>query len=153
MLWIFSLSNGPPQTLLIVPNARGPVTPAEGGATRSNAPSVFALTLSPITVRSGSDSPATVLPAGTDIVAIRLENDTENRKLTARRAAIRTVGGRTVWQGPVTVETSPSPGGTSRIEVPAVNVPADDYLVTLYGTDSTGADQEWAQYFLRVRRR
>jgi hypothetical protein len=41
----------------------------------------------------------------------------------------------------------------ARIDVPAADLPPDDYLITLYGTNRSGAEAESAQYFLRVRTR
>jgi hypothetical protein len=120
------------------------------------APRVFALTVSPAAVRGSSDSPAVVIPAGTDLVALRLESDGEPRRLTPRRAAVRLVTGRTVWEGPVGELATPGdriPGVVARVDVPAASLPADDYVLTLYGTDPAGKEVEWTQYFLRVRGR
>jgi hypothetical protein len=119
----------------------------------STIPSVFALAVSPVAVRGASDSPAAVIPAGTDLVAIRLQRDGENRNITARRASIHTVGGREAWQGPVAAAPEALPGVAASIEVPAAAIPADDYLITLFGSDQRGVETEWAQYFLRVRDR
>jgi hypothetical protein len=41
----------------------------------------------------------------------------------------------------------------ARIDVPAASLPADDYLITLYGADETGTEHEWNQYFVRLRGR
>jgi hypothetical protein len=111
------------------------------------------LTLSPVGVRGGTESPPAAIPAGTDVVVLRLEGDAESRKLTARRASIRTVEGRDAWQGAVTSDNNPPPGTVARLDVPAANLPADDYVITLYGTNQAGAEMAWAQYFLRVRAR
>jgi len=91
-----------------------------------------------------------VVPAGTDTLSIRLESDPDHRPLTARRASIRTIGEREVWQGPAATEGNP-PGVIARVDVPAAAVPPDDYLVALFGTDRAGVERELAQYFLRVR--
>jgi hypothetical protein len=151
-LWLFAPSGRKPA---VVDNG-GSVPPAAGaptGSSPSRGPVTFALTLSPVAIRGASDSPPTAIPAGTDVVTIRLERDADNRPLIARRAAVRTVAGVEVWQGAVTAESTPVPGVAARIDVPAAKVPADDYLITLYGTDRAGAEKEWAQYFLRVRAR
>ena len=154
-LWMFLPFEGRP-TEVAGPPASQPaptVTQGSGGNASSIAPRVFALAVSPVAVRSGSDTPAVVIPPGTDVVGIRLESDGENRNLTARRASIRTVGGRDAWQGPVAAATESSPGTVARIDVPAAVIPAEDYLITLFGTDERGVEREWAQYFLRVRDR
>jgi hypothetical protein len=134
-----------------LPSPAGPGDPAPRSP--SNLPRTFALTISPATVRSSSESPAAVIPAGTDVVAIRLEGDADSRKLVARRVSIRTVGGDQAWQGLVVPEDNRPAGTAGRIDVPATRLPVDDYLVTLYGTDASGVEREWMQYFLRVRAR
>jgi hypothetical protein len=132
------------------PSGAPAVTP--GVVPHASAPRAFALTLSPVAVRGAADAPTAVVPAGTEIVAIRLERDADGPQLAASRAVIRTVTGGQVWAGPVTIDQS-APGAASRIDVPAASLPVDDYLVTLFGTDARGAEREWTQYFLRVRAR
>ncbi len=114
-------------------------------------PSVFAVTLSPVSVRSGADGPNVVVPAGTDTIAIRLEGEADGRELTPHEASIRTVAGSDVWKGRVITERRAAPGTIARVNVPASRLPADDYVVTLFGTGRDGAAQEWAQYVLRIR--
>ena len=125
---------------------------APATTTPSPAARIFALTVSPVGVRGSAEGPSGVIPAGVDTVSVRLESDGENRSLTARRATVRTVAGREVWQGPVSTTANP-PGIVARIDVPAASLPVDDYLITLYGTDRAGKESEWAQYVLRVRTR
>lgn len=135
------------------------VEPAPEPRQPTAAPQVFAWSVSPVGVRGGTDSPALVVPAGIDLVALRLESDGEPRSLTPRRVVVRLVAGRTVWEGPVVdaVElATPAdrvPGVLARVDIPAASLPADDYVLTLYGTDSAGKEVEWTQYFLRVRGR
>ena len=123
-------------------------TPATGErrpGVPQKAPQVYALTLSPVTVRGSSESISIVVPAGSDVVAIRLESDAESRRLVARRASIRIVGGDTVWEGSVAAEANPPVGTVARVDVPAARLRADDYLVTLFGTDQAGVEREWTQ--------
>lgn len=115
------------------------------------APRLFALTLSPATVRSESGAGAFVIPAGTDVVSIRLERDAGGGAFGARRASIQVVGGAEAWNGRVTPDAALPPGTAARVDVPAASLPPDDYLVTLYGADRSGVEREWTQYFLRVR--
>jgi hypothetical protein len=126
-------ANQPPQPSA---GASTPVTPA--------APRVFALTLAPLSVRGAAENPAVVIPPDAEVVAIHFEADPDTRGLTARRAVVGTVDGRETWRGAVT---------DGRIDVPAARLPADDYIVTLFGADRSGAEREWNQYFLRVRAR
>jgi hypothetical protein len=140
----------------IVQTPLPPAAPAQreaGPAPSPASPRLFAVTLSPIAVRSVSDSPNVVIPNGTDVVAIQFERDADTQTLIARRASVRTVAGREVWQGPVARDPAPSRAVAAHVEVPAAQLPADDYLVTLFGNDRSGAEREWAQYFLRVRAR
>ena len=144
--WYFS-TNG---TLQVAPTQNpAPQTPAAV----AEAPRVFAEALSPVGVRGASESRSIVIPAGTETLVLRLESEGDGRQLTARRAAIRTVGGQDVWQGTVTPDSNLPTGIVARIDVPAGRLPPDDYLVTLLGTDRAGAEVEWSQYFLRVRAR
>jgi hypothetical protein len=153
-LWLYAPGDNPSATIIGVANPKPPpASPSPRGENPPRpAPRLFALSLSPAGVRTASDTPAATIPAGTDIVAIRLERDAENRNLTPRRAIIRTIGGRQAWQGPVATDGNP-PGVAARAEVPAAAIPVDDYLLTLYGADQKGVEVEWAQYFLRVRNR
>lgn len=130
--------------------AQPPDTPS--APTPRPAPTLLALALSPVAVRSAEDSPSVVIPAGTDQLSIRLEGDGGGRRLTPTRAAIRTVAGGEVWQGPVSSTTNLPSGTVAQIDVPTTSLEADDYLVTLYGTDASNTQQEWMQYLLRVRR-
>jgi hypothetical protein len=121
--------------------------------TPSPAPRLFALAVSPVAVRSGSDNPAIVIPPDADVVVVRLQSDGENRQLTPARAAIRTVSGDGVWDGRVASDGKLPAGVLAQIDVPAKTLPADDYLITLYGTERSGDEVEWTQYVLRVRSR
>lgn len=114
---------------------------------------VFALTLSSAGVRGGSESAPVVVPAGTDVLVVRFEADGDGPMLTASRAAIQVVGGGEVWQGPVTHEDERPPATVARVDVPVAAVPADDYLVTLFGRDRSNVEREWARYFLSLRTR
>jgi hypothetical protein len=125
--------------------------PPAGAAQAPTTPRVFALSLSPVAVRGSGDSLRAVLPAATDIVALELQGDGESRSLAPTRAAIRTVAGLEVWRGPAAVSPGRPAGVLARIDVPAAHLPADDYLVSLFGRDGAGAEVEWAQYFLRLR--
>jgi hypothetical protein len=104
-------------------------------------------------VRSDAQAAAVVVPAGTEIVVVRFESDPENQALVPRRASIQTVSGEEVWQGPATVENNPPPGTVARIDVPTDRLPADDYVVVLYGVDEAGVEREWTRNFFPVRTR
>jgi hypothetical protein len=150
-MWV--LSRPGPQVEIVDNRPQPPATGAgrEPTARSEPAPAIFALTLAPAGVRSATDDPSVVIPVATEVVAIRLERDAGGRTLTPARASIRSVGGGEIWQGVVTVESDPQPGIVGRVEVPAAALPPDDYLLTLYGTNEAGVEQEWAQYFMRVR--
>jgi hypothetical protein len=107
--------------------------------------------LSPIAVRSASESPALVVPAGTDVVRLRLDADAAVPPLTRGRVVIRTVAGADVWAGPI-VPDPPSAPALAAADVPAERLVPDDYTVTLLAVDPSGAESERQRYFLRVRR-
>jgi hypothetical protein len=152
--WLWGSFGQRPAEIVQTPLPPAAPAPREAGPAPSPAsPRLFAVTLSPIAVRSVSDSPNVVIPNGTDIVAIQFERDADTQTLIARRASVRTVAGREVWQGPVASDPAPSRALAAHVDVPAAQLPADDYLVTLFGNDRSGAEREWAQYFLRVRAR
>jgi hypothetical protein len=129
-----------------------PSNPAPPANTPPVTPRLFAITLPPVTVRSATESRPAIVPADVETIAIRLEADSPKRgTLTPKRASIRTVAGVEVWRGPVAPEPNAPATILGRLDVPAARVPADDYLITLYGTTPAGAEREWAQYFLRLR--
>jgi hypothetical protein len=135
---------------------RGPQPSTLPGATTGPPPPqprLFAVTISPATIRGAAQNPPLVIPAGTDLVVLNLGSEADGRRLTPARASIRTVAGTEVWQGTATRPADLPLGTAARIDVPPDRLPADDYLVALYGLDAAGVEQEWAQYFLSVRDR
>ncbi len=144
----------PPQQPAQPQQTPAPQSPAASPRTQSPAavaPRVFALTVSPVSVRGASESRAVTIPADAEIVAIRLEREAAAGTLTPTRASIRTVAGAEVWKGAATADANAPRGTIARLDVPAGKLPTDDYLITLYGSTRAGAEREWAQYFLRVR--
>lgn len=115
------------------------------------APRIFATSISPVTVRSAAERPSVMIPAGTDVLALNLEGGADGRTRVRGRATIRSVSGDAIWQGPAVAGDDLPPGVVARLDVPAALLPVDDYVVTLFGTDAAGAEQEWSRYFLRVR--
>ena len=145
-LWVFTSSRG--ERGVVVENSSPTVStppslPGQPPTTAPAAPRVFAVSISPVTVRSAAGAPAVIVPAGTDIVALSLEGEPDGRTRAGGRGSIRTVSGDEIWQGPATVTGDLPAGVLARIDVPAARLPADDYVVTLFGT----------RYFLRVRAR
>lgn len=150
-LWRFSsVESQPPQVTEVPPPAE---TPQTTPVVPPSAPRVFAVTLSPVAVRSAADSPSVVVPSGTDLIVLRFQADVDPRKLAPRRASIQTIAGVEQWQGPAVTESNPSQGTVARVEVPAANLAPDDYTVILYGTDQAGLEREWTRYFLPIRAR
>ena len=135
-LWLFPrFADRQPEIVETRVPAPTPATGERPPGVPQKAPQVYALTLSPVTVRGSSESISIVVPAGSDVVAIRLESDAESRRLVARRASIRIVGGGTVGEGSVAAEANPPVGTVALVDVLAARLRADDYLVTLFGTD------------------
>jgi len=110
----------------------------------------FEFAVSPDTVRGAAGTPALVVPAGTDIVALRFESDANTRPVERGRIVIRTVAGVEVWQGPTAARNLP-PGVAAIAEIPATRLPADDYIVTLVDVPASGAESERGRYLVRVR--
>jgi hypothetical protein len=114
---------------------------------------VFAVSLSPIAVRSDTNSQSVVIPSGTDAVALQLESDSGPSKAANARVVVQTVAGDEVWRGPAS-STSDLPAGViARIDVPASRLSVDDYIVVLLEGDAGNAERERNRYVLRVRSR
>jgi hypothetical protein len=116
-------------------------------------PRIFAVSLSPIAVRSASEGQSFIIPAGTDVVALQLEGAVDSAQAANSRAVIQTVGGGEIWAGPVSSAATLPPGVIARFEVPAARLSIDDYIVVLFGTDAGGAERERNRYVLRLRSR
>lgn len=114
---------------------------------------IFAVSLSPIAVRSASDSQNVVVPAGTDVVALQLEGGANPATATNARAVIQTVAGDEVWRGLASSSTDLPAGTIARFEVPASRLGIDDYIVILFDTDAAGTERERNRYVLRARSR
>lgn len=135
-------------------STREPATPPIGATTPPPiVPRVFAMALSPAAVRSVGDTATLVIPAGTDVIDLRLEGEPGDRPLARGRVAIRKVSGDDIWQGPTAAPVSLPAGVIAQAEVPASRLQPDDYVVALYETGLTGAESERHRYFLRVRAR
>lgn len=150
-LWMLSPSRQRPTEIAVQTPAQQPAPQQDTTTPPPAAPRIFALTISPVAVRSAGENARVVIPSGTDVVVIRFESDVDSRRLVPRRASIQTIAGRQLWQGPATTESNAPAGTVARIDVPAASLPTDDLLVTLYGSDRAGVEREWAQYFLSVR--
>lgn len=133
-----------------VPTAPAPT--ARVAETPPVVPRVFAMSLSPVTVRGAGDTPELVIPAGTDVVDLRLEGETPGQAIATGRAVIRTVSGRDVWRGSIASAGTLAPGIVAHAEVPASKLAPDDYVVTLFESRPATAEIERGRYFLRVRR-
>jgi len=117
------------------------------------APHVFAVTVSPVTVRGADDAARIVVPPGSDVVAMNLERDLDAPALKPTRAVARTVAGADVWQGVASAPTDMPAGAVARIEVPVSRLGPDDYVVELFGAVADGSDRLLSRYFVRVRAR
>ncbi len=113
-------------------------------------PRVFAVSLPPISVRSSDAATVRRVPAGTDVVRLQVQGDSP-AILLQPRVSIETVDGHEVWRGPAVTGDRASEGIIARSDVPAGKLPANDYVVRLFGRDASGGEREHARYFLRVR--
>lgn len=139
-VWMFAprpSPNAPIATTREIPKEAPP--PATPGP---SIPTVFAFALSPVTVRGSAPASRLVIPPSTDIVRLELQPDSAGNSVTDPMVTIRTVDGRDVWQGAAIVSGLRA-GLLARVDVPAVRLTPDDYLIELGGY----------RYFLPVRSR
>jgi len=115
--------------------------------------SVYAWSLSPAAVRGTMETPALVIPAGTDDVRLQLEGEGSASPIARGRLVIRVVGGDEVWQGPVANIAQRPAGVVAIVDVPAGRLRPDDYTITLLAQTAAGVESERQRYFLRVRSR
>jgi hypothetical protein len=146
MLWRAVPHQGPTPPIASTPVPAPAPRAAETGQ-------VFAVSLSPIAVRSASDGQNVVIPTGTSTVALQLEGGTDPAKATNARAVIQTVAGDEVWRGAADPAANLPAGVIARFDVPASRLGIDDYIVVLSGTDAGGVERERNRYVLRLRAR
>jgi hypothetical protein len=113
----------------------------------------FVWNVSPVTVRGAAETPALVVPAGTDNIRLQFEGEVNAQPVARGRAVIRAVGGDEIWQGPLADLSSRPSGVIAVTDVPAPRLKPDDYTITLFETTASGSETERARYFLRVRTR
>jgi len=104
-------------------------------------------------VRSADQSASVVIPAGTDVVSLRLEGDPGTAAPGQRTILIRTVTGDEIWRGQAIEEADRSAGTAARVDVPAPRLVTDDYVIELDIANREGVARELYRYFLRVRDR
>lgn len=101
------------------------------------AASVLAVELSPLSLRSAGQAPPVVIPAGTDLVDLRFEHDTEVAPPAQGTVIVTTVDGAEAWRGPLAMDAA-----VPHVRVPASALAPNDYLVNVDGL---------GRYVLRVR--
>jgi hypothetical protein len=147
-VWIAERSRQPDLTGRARGKSAAPPSPESAGAVAS---ATFAFSVSPATVRGAQDTPALVVPSGTVVVDLQLEGEGAAPPVARGRVLIRTVAGDELWQGPAVAPANRPPGVVAVAEVPAARLRADDYTITLFETDASGAESERYRYSLRVR--
>lgn len=115
---------------------------------RVGSPRVFALSLSSGGVRGEPGAEGFAIPAGTDIVLVRLEREGDDRPLRQARLSVRNVGGGELWTGEARPTTEA--GRIIEVRIPAGVLVPNDYILVLSGAEGTDAGQELDRYFLRV---
>jgi hypothetical protein len=113
---------------------------------------IFAVSLSPIAVRSASEARSFVIPAGTDLVLLQLEGGVDSAKAPNARAVIQTVAGDEVWRGAGLAAADLPANVIARFNVPAAQLTVDDYIVVLFD-GVPNAERERNRYVLRLRSR
>jgi hypothetical protein len=150
----------PPAATTAAGEPKGSTAPADRPAasqTRDREPralpKTFAMSLSPIAVRSAGAAPSLVVPSDATTVALRLEGDDRAAAgAVPARAVVRTADGTSVWEGPAAAPDRAN-GGGAIIEIPADRLRVDDYVIVLFATRPGGGEVEQARYVLRVRAR
>jgi hypothetical protein len=132
------------------PTAASGAQPDERGVSAGVIPpAAFAISLSPLNVRSAGGAPTYNIPESAAIVKLQLEGEPSRDLIRNGRVAIETIEGRTAWSGcAVTGDTA---GVIARTDVPAANLPRGDYIVRLFEKDASGAGREHGRYVLRIR--
>jgi hypothetical protein len=125
--------------------------PTSSGSAGAPTSTPFPFPVSPATVRGTQDTPALVVPSGTVLVDLQLEGESAAPPVARGRVLIRTVAGDELWQGSIVAAANRPPGVVAVAEVPAARLRADDYTITLFEIDASGAESERYRYFLRVR--
>jgi len=150
----------PPAATTAAGEPKGSTAPADRPAasqTRDREPralpKTFAMSLSPIAVRSAGAARSLVVPSDATTVALRLEgNERAAAGAAPARAVVRTADGTSVWEGPAAAPDRAN-GGGAIIEIPADRLRVDDYVIVLFATRAGGGEVEQARYVLRVRAR
>jgi hypothetical protein len=139
-----------PAPSVAAPSSTAPLDPSRRTATPPSQPVVVAVSISPLLVRGADEQSTITIARGTDIVRLQLRGQAGER-LTRGRSVIRTVAGREVWRGLVTPTSSSLQPELARVDVPALTLPPDDYIIDLFETGAAGRDVERHKYFLRVQ--
>lgn len=127
----------------------GARTPTSGGTPARAEPvrprATFALTLSPILVRSGSAPKQLDVPRDADRIALRLLGAPADAR--ALVVEIATVEGRQAWSGAARPDDL-----VALATVPAARLAADDYIATLHAIGAGGERTELNRYVFRIAR-
>ncbi len=107
---------------------------------------MLALTLSSLSPRATSDAAVVVIPAGTDTLRLQLRPAGVPPAVQNPRAFIQTVEGKEVWTG-----NAERAASSWTVEVPALSLAPEDYVVILTDADRRPADRELFRAFFRVR--
>ena len=123
----------PTTTAPVTPPGTSPSPDAPPPSLLPPTPVLFAVTLPSLTTR-GAGQPTVTIPPNIERVTIRLEGEPPGgtRPLTA---TIRTVDGRQVWSG---AAARGSGGILAVLDVPAIVLPADDYLISVFDGAEVG---------------
>ncbi|MDQ6785885.1 MAG: hypothetical protein M3033_03585 [Acidobacteriota bacterium] len=116
---------------------------------KQRAPVTAFLALAVGGVRSGGETKT--LQIAPNITDVRLKLDFEGGDFENYSATVQTVDGRAIWRGRA-VSSKTQMAHSASINLPARLLARGDYLVTLSGTEKSGAPQTIEEYYFTVRR-
>lgn len=133
----------PDSTTSASPPPSATATPATPRTTER----VLAFSVSPVLTRSAGAARALTISDNTDVIRLELEGEPISSQIA--RVEIATVTGDQTWRERAVAD--PRPGVAARVDLQAMQLRPDDYIVTLYAQDAGGNERERYRYFLRVR--
>jgi hypothetical protein len=140
-----------PQAAQRPPANTAPTKPEDRSAQPAPELSIATFVLPPGLVRDGTAATTFAIPAGTDVVRLRIVLD-KGDEYPAYRAELRTASGNSVWKSDAGSIQTDAAGQSIALEVPAELLPAERYELTLTGVNRDVAEDIGYYYFSIAKR-